>query len=270
MTTKLIFLGGGNMAEAIFSGLVNNPQFSIEVIQRNPDKATRLKQIYPTISVSPTLDHTPSANDIVILAIKPQQAKEACLPIKEQLANCMLLSVMAGISIAAISNWLDNPRIIRTMPNTPSSIKQGVTAIFYADSISQATRAVVEKVFSSIGMVYIAKDESEINKIVTVSSSAVAFVYYFMEGLINSAVNEFGFSKEDATEIVKQTVLGSVALLNTNPDINIEEQRQRVTSKKGTTEQGIITFQQLEFHNVMKQAMQNCYNRAVEISQEFN
>lgn len=270
MTTKLIFLGGGNMAEAIFSGLVNNAEFTIEVIQRNHDKASRLRQLYPNIIVSSTLSYTPTSDDIVILAIKPQQAKEACLPLKDNLKDCTLLSVMAGIPSATISAWLANSRVIRTMPNTPSSIKQGVTAIYYPEIITQDTKTKIETIFAAIGLVYIAKDEAEINKILPVSSSAVAFIYYFMEGLINSAVNEFGFSQDEATQIVKQTVLGSVALLDNNPSITIAEQRQRVTSKKGTTEQGILTFEQLNFHNIIKEAMQNCYNRALEMAQEFN
>ena len=85
MTTKLVFLGGGNMAEAIFAGLVNNSQFAIEVIQRNPENAARLQNDYPSIKVNPTLDYKLNQDDILLLAIKPQQAKEACLAIKNKI-----------------------------------------------------------------------------------------------------------------------------------------------------------------------------------------
>lgn len=270
MTTKLIFIGGGNMAEAIFAGLVTNPSYKIEVVQRNPEKLQRLQALYPNVKLSTTLEYTPTADDIVILAIKPQQAKETCLANKEQLANCTILSVMAGLATTSIINWLGNSRIIRTMPNTPSSIKQGITAIFSLPTVPTHHQDVVKDVFASLGLVHIAKDEIEIDKIIPVSSSAVAFMYYFMEGIINSAVNEFGFTQDEATKLVTQMTIGACGLLNANPEISIAEQRARVTSKRGSTEQGLISFANDNLHDITKVAMQKCYNRALEMAKEFN
>lgn len=270
MTTKLVFLGGGNMAEAIFAGLVTNPQFTIEVIQRNPEKAERLQSSYPSIKVSPTLDYKLNQKDILLLAIKPQQAKEACLTIKDKIGDCLIVSVMAGLSISSINTWLNNPRIIRTMPNTPSSVAQGITAIFTADAVSNEEQELVHQVFNTIGIVYTAQTEDEIDKIVPLSSSAIAFVYYFMEGFINAAVNEFGFSQQQADTLIRQVVSGSSALLSANPDISISKQRARVTSKKGATEQGVLTFEREKLHDITKQAMQNCYLRTLEMAKEFN
>lgn len=269
MTTKLVFLGGGNMAEAIFAGLISNPEFKIEVIQRNLDKITALKQKYPGITVTATLDHVLNPEDIIVLAIKPQQAKEALLPIKDKLANCLVVSVMAGLNCATISNWLANPRIIRTMPSTPSSIKEGITAVFATSAVSPEHYQLIQDIFATIGIVYPARTEDEIDKIVPISSSAVAFQYYFMEGLINNAVSKFGFSEADATKLVLQLVKGSYGLLEANPSIAITEQRARVTSKKGATEQGVLTFEKQQLHQIIGEAMSNCYNRAVEMAEEF-
>ena len=270
MTTKLVFLGGGNMAEAIFAGLVTNPQFTIEVIQRNPEKAERLQSSYPSIKVSPTLDYELNQDDILLLAIKPQQAKEACLTIKDKIHKCLVVSVMAGMSIASITSWIDNSRIIRSMPNTPSSVAQGITAIFAPSTTSAEEQQLIRLIFNTIGMVYTAQTEDEIDKIVPLSSSAIAFVYYFMEGFINAAVNEFGFSQQQADTLIRQVVSGSSALLSANPDISISEQRSRVTSKKGATEQGVLTFEREKLHEITKQAMQNCYLRTLEMAKEFN
>lgn len=270
MITKLIFLGGGNMAEAIFAGLVDNENFAIEVIQRNVEKADRLKNAYPTIRIMPTLDYTPNQDDIVFLAIKPQQAKEACLAIKQHLKNCTLISVMAGLPIESIANWIGNNKIIRTMPNTPSSIKKGITAIYSSDLVSEKNQKLAMSIFSKIGITYKAKNEAEIDKIAPVSSSAIAFIYYFMEGMIESAVKDFGFSRDEATEFVKQAVIGSSALLDISPEIGISEQRAKVTSKKGMTEQGLLTFERSGLHSITSEAMQNCYKRALEMAKEFN
>lgn len=270
MTTKLIFLGGGNMAEAIFAGLVNNPQFKIAVIQRNLEKAARLKSIYPNIKVTATLDYTLKHDDILVLAIKPQQAKESCSAIKDKISNCLIVSVMAGLSINSINSWLNNPRIIRSMPNTPSSVGKGITALYAPDTISADEEQIVGQIFTTVGMTYHAQNEAEIDKIVPVSSSSIAFIYYFMEGLIESAVSEFGFERQQATALVKQVISGSSALLDANPEVAISEHRARVTSQKGATEQGVLTFEREQLHLMMKHAMQNCYARTLEMAKEFN
>lgn len=270
MTTKLIFLGGGNMAEAIFAGLVNNPDFLIEVIQRNPEKAARLGITYPNIKITATLECKLNPNDILVLAIKPQQAKEACAVIQDKISQCLIISVMAGMPIACLHGWLNNPRIIRTMPNTPSSIGKGITAIYSPNSITLAEEQLVTQIFTTVGITYRAKDETEIDKIVPISSSSIAFIYYFMEGLIENAVTEFGFEREQATALVKQVVSGSSALLDANPTIAIDEQRARVTSKKGATEQGVLTFEREQLHEITLKAMRNCYNRTLEMAQEFS
>lgn len=269
MTTKLIFFGGGNMAEAIFAGLVANNSFTIEVIQRNSEKSTRLKELYPNIKISTTLDYAPSKDDILFLAIKPQQAKEACLALGDKLTACTIVSVMAGLSIESISTWTQNQQIIRTMPNTPSSIKKGLTAIYSTSVISATTNSLIKQIFDNIGMIYIANSEDEIDKIVPISSSSIAFVYYFMEGMIASAIERFNFSENEATALVKQVVAGSSALLEANPNLTISEQRLRVTSKKGATEQGVLTFEKHKLHAITDEAMENCYQRTLAMSKEF-
>lgn len=269
MTTRLIFFGGGNMAEAIFAGLVSNSNYSITVIQRNPTKAETLKAKYQNITIKSTLDFTPGENDIVFLAIKPQQAKEALLPIKALLTQCTIISVMAGLAIETIQAWIGNEKIIRTMPNTPSSIGKGVTAIYSPNSIRQEHRDLCINIFNNIGSIYVAKDETEIDKIAPFSSSSIAFTYYFIEGFIKSAVEQFGFEKQDAQKFIAESMIGACELLVSDNEHSIEEQRARVTSKKGMTEQGVIAFEKHNLHAIINDATQKCYARAIEMSNEF-
>ncbi|MDD3267071.1 MAG: pyrroline-5-carboxylate reductase [Burkholderiales bacterium] len=267
---KIIFIGGGNMAEAIFAGLVSDESIQIYVIQRNLEKLARLKNTYPKIEFSTQLDYLPNNDDIVFLSIKPQNAKETCLNLHGKLQNCTLISVMAGVTIKNISEWANNTKIIRTMPNTPSSIAKGITAIYFTPEISVDVKKLVTSIFANIGLVHLADSEGIIDKIVPVSSSSIAFIYYFMEGMISSAVNSFGFSEKEATDLVKQVVAGSSALLTANLETPISEQRQRVTSKKGATEQGVLTFEKHELHEIINEAMHNCYARTLEMAKEFN
>jgi pyrroline-5-carboxylate reductase len=270
MPTRLIFLGGGNMAEAIFAGLINQPTLSIEVIQRNPLKAQRLKDLYPTLRVSAQLEHKLNPEDILFLAIKPQQAKEAIMPIKDKLSDCTLVSVMAGINCQTIVELTANSRIIRSMPNTPLSVGKGITALYASTEVDLTVKHHIDSYFRTLGMVFWAEQEKQIDQVVPISSSAIAFIYYFMEGLIDAAVNQFGFSHELASNLVKEAVGGSFALLAATPAVTISEQRTRVTSKKGATEQGLQTFMAHDLHHIIAAAVRNCYNKTVELGQAYN
>ncbi len=260
MTTKLIFFGGGNMAEAIFSGLVHNDNYEIIVIQRNTEKAVNLANKYPNILIKPILDFNLIKQDIAFLAIKPQQAKDSLYSVKQYLQHCTLISVMAGLSVDTIASWLNNHKIIRTMPNTPSSIAKGVTAIYSSPTVSPLEAQLCTQIFTNIGSVYLAHDETEIDKIAPFSSSSIAFTYYFIEGFIKSAHEQFGFNKIDATKFITESIIGACELLNSDTTTDIETQRARVTSKKGMTEQGVLTFEKYDLHKIIEEATKNCYN----------
>lgn len=270
MASKLVFFGGGNMAEAIFSKIRNSTIFSIKVIQNNSERASELALKYPEFEISPQLNYTLDKEDFLIIAVKPQHAKEAITAIKNKIQNCIIISVMAGIPSKTIVSWTGNQRVIRTMPNTPASIGLGATSIYYPALITQQEKDIVNTIFSAIGIIYAAKDESFVDKVLPVTSSTVAFIYYFIEGFVKHAVEKYGFSEIDARNLVNQTVLGSSAMISNNPDIPISELRARVTSKKGTTEQGILTFEANDLHGIIAKAMDNCYNRALDMAKEFS
>ena len=269
MTTRLVFLGGGNMAEAILSGLVSNPDFRIEVIQRNPLKAQALSACYPQIKVHAQLSEKLAAQDILILAIKPQHAKEACQAITPLIQECLIISVMAALSCPTLHTWCHNQRVVRTMPNTPASVGMGVTAIYMPVDCSLSEQTKIQQIFSGLGLIYLAQDESEIDKMAPVASSAIGFTYYFMEGLIKQSVEKFGFRAEDAKRLVTQAVAGTVALIQATPELSLPELRAQVTSKKGMTEQGILALEENNFHHSIAAAMERCYQRAAEMAKEF-
>lgn len=270
MSTKFVFLGGGNMAEAIFSKLLNNSEFSLEIIQRNLEKAANLRHKYPMLNVRNTLDYALAPNDILILAIKPQHAKQSCSEIKANIQQCLIISVMAGLACTTIRSWCNNPRVIRSIPNIPSCIGLGVTAIYFPPEIEQTSKNLIQEIFARLGLNYLATDETELDKILPVTSSAIAFIYYFIEGMIRHSIDQFGFPPLTARTLVTQAVAGSVGMLQKFPEIQITELRAQVTSKKGTTAQGILTFEQFGLHQIISEAMQKCYTRAQELALEFD
>lgn len=264
--SKIIFIGGGNIAEAIFAKL--SPE-NLIVIDHNNDRINYLDQHYPNITVKMTLDYQCNLDDLVILAIKPQNAKETCLKIANKINDANIISVMAGITISSLNEWLRNTKITRVMPNTPSLLNMGMTGIYFSPNSEEKIQNQIIKIFSNIGVTHIVKSEDEINKITAIAASSPAYVFYFIESLINSAVKDLGFAENDAYKITLQVLKGSLAMVEQNSNIPISTLRQNVTSKGGTTAAAINVLQQKNLQEIISQAEIACYNRAVELGNNY-
>jgi pyrroline-5-carboxylate reductase len=272
MISRIIFIGGGNMAEAIFSHMPSDdladtsstPQ--IVVTQRNPEKHEILAHKYPTLTILPDLNFVTTANDIVIIATKPQDAKNTCENLKTKIKASTIISIMTGITVLTLDKWLDNDRVARVMPNTPSAVGLGVSGIYFSPTIITEHQQIIDSIFKSIGKTYIFPDEDYIDKITAVSGSSPAYIFYFIECLINTAIKQFGFDENIAKEITLQVVKGSLAMIENNIETEIGELRKNVTSKKGTTEQAIQIFETHNLAQIIRDAEIACYNRAKELS----
>ncbi|MBP9743274.1 MAG: pyrroline-5-carboxylate reductase [Burkholderiales bacterium] len=264
---QIIFIGGGNMAEAIFSRLYDLG-LNIIVVQRNLDKRSRLAAAYSFIRFLPKLDFIPAKEDILILAVKPQDAKQSCqsLPI----INCAIVSLMAGINTTTLARWLNSKLLIRVMPNTAASLGLSVTGIYYTPDVLPQHRKIVESIMSHIGTNYIVKDENTINKFTAIAASAPAYIFYFVEGLIETAITQFGFSPTEAHNITLQVLKGSLTMIELNPNIPIKKLRANITSNKGTTEEAINIFDKQNLKLIIKEAELACYSRAQELAEAIN
>lgn len=271
MQNRLIFIGGGKMAEAIFSHLENS-KILIIVVQRNPEKSQILQQKYNHyIQVKKSLNFIINSNDLVILAMKPQDAKEFCKTEAKKLKNSIIISIMAGIDCLSLSNWISAKNIVRVMPNTPSAIGYGVTGIYFMPEIEIKIQKIIKNIFTMVGKVYCFTDENYIDKITAIAGSAPAYVFYLIESMIDSAISQFNFNEKDAKEITLQVFRGALAMIENNNNLmTIAELRSNVTSKKGTTEQAIKVFIESDIKNIINKAELACYTRALELKQEFN
>ena len=268
MANKLIFIGGGNMAEAMLSKLINSNS-EIVVIQKNPEKLTKLQQKYPSINFAPTLNFKTTADTFIILAVKPQDAKNACLAIAQQIVDSPIISVMTGISSNALSTWLNNNKITRVMPNTPSSLGLGVSGVYFTSHINDKQQEFIKSIFNQFVKTYIFSNEDSINKITATAGSAPAYLFYFIESMIESTKNTFGFSNDEAKEIVLQVVKGSLGMIENNPQLSLQELRANVTSKKGTTAEAINVFEKHNLKKIVDEAEIAAYHRAQEISKLY-
>ena len=185
-----------------------------------------------------------------------------------QSKNKIILSVVAGIKIKSIEDWVkESFSIIRIMPNTPALVRSGVTALYANKNTSDKEKAIAEKIMSSVGKTVWLDKEDQMDSVTALSGSGPAYFFYFMELMENHAI-EMGLKKEDAHLLTIETALGAakMALLS---NAELKELRLQVTSPAGTTERAINTFVKGKLHKLLRDAMDAAKKRSVELSESF-
>jgi pyrroline-5-carboxylate reductase len=219
-------------------------------------------------------DHQPNANalavegaEIVIVAVKPAFVIEVLDEIREAISkDALVISVAAGVQIKTMEDHLPaTVSVIRAMPNTPAVIQKGVTGISKGSRVTDDQLAVATSLFEAVGKTLVIPEE-QIDALSTISGSGPAYVFYFIEEFINTALSH-GFSQEDAYLMVSQTFLGASELLvQTQGDP--AELRRQVTSPNGTTMKAIAILQEGNLHDLFLKATSAALARAKEIAQE--
>jgi len=262
---NITFIGGGNMASAIIAGLAKQPGHRIQVVEPHQEKRDALTQQYGVRA----LDALPAAFDAdetIVLAVKPQQLNELCQSLAARLHGALVLSIAAGVGVAALSRWLGgHARIVRVMPNTPAMVGQGVSGVFVPPGVPAADGAAACAIIRAVGEVLELASESGIDDITCVSGSGPAYVFYFIEAMIEGA-RQHGFSEAEARRLVLATFEGAVSLAKASSE-PVATLRANVTSKGGTTERAIQRFEQEGVKAAIGAGMDDCRARSVELGQ---
>ena len=265
---NIAFIGGGNMASAIIGGLLKRgaPAASLQVVEPFEEQRDKLQaqfgvQTYPT----PT---TELANaSLVVWAVKPQTFKDAALQTRFHTKAALHLSVAAGIRASSIAHWLGTEHVVRAMPNTPALVGKGMTALYARPAVSLAGRELVERVIKTTGQYLWLADETQLDAVTALSGSGPAYVFYFIEAMIEAGV-AMGLSREQAHKLAVGTFVGASALAKAS-DEPIEILRARVTSKGGTTHAAITSMEQDQVQVLFVRAMHAARHRAREMGDEF-
>jgi len=273
-TQKIGFIGGGNMATSLISGLIasGHEPGNIWVSDIN---AEQLKSLAARLNVNVTAsnDTVINATDVVVLAVKPQSMRDVALqaaPLLQQ-RKSLVVSIAAGISERSLSAWLGaDLAIVRCMPNTPSLVLTGATALHANDKVSTEQRNTAENILRSVGIALWVEDEKELDAVTAVSGSGPAYYFLLMEAMEQAAM-ELGLAEATARLLVLQTALGAAKIALESSE-GPELLRKRVTSPGGTTQRAIETFQQGGFNDLVSKALHAARDRSVEMSNqpEFN
>ncbi len=260
------FIGYGNMGDAIGRSLINSGKASeINVVESNDDRIEWIGKHRPDVTVV-SLDQLLERSQIIFLAIKPQQFSELAPKLNGHImSNQIIISMMAGISIAAISNLIGHDGIVRIMPNTPASLTQGVTGIYSSDVIPVDQQEYIQSLCSSFGLVVNLDDESDIHAITALSGSGPAFFYRMVDAFILFARDQ-NIPDSVAKNLVIQTMVGAGAMLVETPDPN--QLINEVTSPNGTTYAGLQQMDSGDFDKLMYNVLDRAKARSIELSKE--
>ncbi|MBH0005322.1 pyrroline-5-carboxylate reductase [Psychrobacter sp. SWN149] len=269
---KISFIGGGNMAQALISGLVGCGIKPSLITVADPSSDVREQLAAKGLNtVDPMADPKSAVigADIVVLAVKPQMMKVVVSSFADALDNQLVISVAAGLSTDLLSNMMGGyGNIVRAMPNTPSMIQMGATGLYGTDNISVEQKALATAVMEASGLVMWVDDEAHMHAVTAVSGSAPAYMFYFIESMVDSAVS-LGLDKEQASALALQTMIGA-AKMAMNSDDAPAELRHKVTSPNGTTQAAVESMQANEIGRQIGEAMQACYDRSQALSEEMS
>ena len=244
----ITFIGGGNMATALIGGMLARGAATADfrVVEPSAEARARLAVRHPGIALFAecTRDAVAGA-DPVVLAVKPQQMREAARVLAPHLAGApapVVVSIAAGIRVVDLARWLGGRgRLVRAMPNTPALVGKGISGVFAAPDVDAAGRALASKVLDAAGEQVWVDDEGMLDAVTGVSGSGPAYVFYFLEAL-EEAARDLGFAPADARRLAYATFSGAVALAQASPD-DPAVLRAQVTSKGGTTERALSSME---------------------------
>jgi len=240
---NLAFIGGGNMANALIGGLVakgHDPR-RISVIELAP--AARDKIAGRGVRVATAPDATTAKADVLVLAVKPQDARAALASVASSISGKLVISIAAGVRLEALSRWLGgHGKLVRCMPNTPALVGAGITGLYAPAEVGAEDRQRAETILGAVGPVVWVKEERLLDVVTAVSGSGPAYVFWFIEQLAAFAEKE-GIAAPDALRLAKQCVLGSASLAQASAEPPAQL-RKNVTSKGGTTEAALRVFEE--------------------------
>ncbi len=265
---SMTFIGAGQMARSLISGLLN-AHYPLELLSA-VDPNENAQQWLKTHGVSTQFN---SHAQIVILAIKPQMMASVVREYASQFAQQapLIISIAAGIRLVDLLRWLNyKADLVRAMPNTPAKVACGVTGLYASAEVALEQRQWAEALFRATGEIVWCEQEAQLDAVTAISGSGPAYFFLFMECLLDAA-KTLDLPEEVAKNLVYATASGAIRLAQHDAQngVDLATLRRQVTSPGGTTEQALLSFQQQDLTTIVLRAVQAAHRRAGEISRDL-
>jgi pyrroline-5-carboxylate reductase len=266
---RITFIGGGNMAAALIGGLIarGTPAAALAVIDPSAAQRDTIGARFG-IAAHAAPDAAALEVDVIVLAVKPQQMREAVAAIAPAIGTQLLMSVAAGVRATDLSRWLGGyGRIVRTMPNTPALVGLGATGLAMLPGGAQTDRTLAASIMEAVGITVWVDEEDQLDAVTALSGSGPAYVFRFMESMIEGGVR-LGLSRDQAHRLTVQTFVGASQLAARSED-PVSVLRERVTSKGGTTAAALTVLNERNLPQAISDAMAAADRRSDELGREF-
>jgi pyrroline-5-carboxylate reductase len=263
---KIAIIGPGVMAEAIINGLLHKDVTLPERICASGPHLNRVEELSKTYGIQPFTDNAEAVQgaDVVILAVKPQRLNRVINGLNGRISPAALvLSIVAGASLDMLSEGLGHRSIIRSMPNTPAQIGEGITVWTPAPEVTVEQREIARKVLASLGQEVYVEEETYLDMATALSGTGPAYVFLFMEAMIDAGVH-LGFPRRIAEQLVVETLRGSVDYYDMRKS-HAARLRNEVTSPGGTSAEALYYLEKAGFRTAISRAIWAAYERSQEL-----
>jgi pyrroline-5-carboxylate reductase len=265
---KIAFIGPGVMAEAMIAGLVRQKLATPEHLLASGPREERGIELQKKYGIQATTDNAAAASnaDVVVLSVKPQRLSEVMKGLKSIRKDALVLSIVAGATIQKISTALKHNAIVRSMPNTPGQIGEGITVWAASEETSDEQREMARQILGALGEEVFVEDEGYLDMATALSGTGPAYVFLFTEALIDAGVH-MGFPRRIAEQLVLQTVRGSVDYYR-YAQRHPATLRNQVTSPGGTSAEALYYLEKAGFRTAISRAVWAAYQRSLELGKE--
>ena len=265
---KISFIGSGAMAEAMISGLIRNNLAEPDSIFASDPRTERLDELTQRYSIQVSSNNLQiiSDADVIVLSIKPQVLQRVMDEIKTKIkSDTLVLSIIAGAPLSKLTDGLKHAMVVRSMPNTPAQIGQGITVWTAAENVTERQLQMARKILSALGDEIFLEDEYYLDMATALSGTGPAYVFLFMEAMVDAGVH-LGFERHIAERLVAQTVRGSVDYFTMRGDpVHLARLRNQVTSPGGTSAAALYYLEKAGFRTAISRAIWAAYERSREL-----
>ncbi len=262
----ITIIGPGAMAEAIIAGLLRKEITTPECILASGPRLERVQELHERYGIQPYTDNCEAARqaDVVILAVKPQRLSKVLPGLAGSIQpGALVLSIIAGATIQMISEGLMHNSVVRSMPNTPAQIGAGITVWAAAPSVTPDQHEITRQILGALGQEVFVEEESYMDMATALSGTGPAYVFLFMEALIDAGVH-MGLPRRIAEQLCTQTIYGSVSYYEKHK-IHPAQLRNQVTSPGGTTAAALYYLEKAGFRTALSRAIWGAYERSLEL-----
>lgn len=265
---KIAFIGPGAMAEAMIAGLIRRKLSRPEDILASGPREGRGEKLQDKYGIRTTTDNTAAAAeaDVIVLAVKPQRLSEVMKGLKSIREQALVLSIVAGATLKKISKGLKHAAVVRSMPNTPGQIGEGITVWAASKATTPDQHEIASQILGALGDEVYVEDEGYLDMATALSGTGPAYVFLFTEALIDAGVH-MGFPRRIAEQLVLKTIRGSVDYYY-QAERHPATLRNQVTSPGGTSAEALYYLEKAGFRTAISRAIWAAYQRSLELGKE--